>query len=107
MAVLPLRPACRGLAAWPSPPTARSASSVVLTSPDGVATTITLNADGWASSIAAAGGLTNTAGYQDANGLLTSFRDRNSNPASIYTYDSVGRLSSARGRDLRTTTLTR
>jgi RHS repeat-associated protein len=82
-------------------------SSVVLTSPDGVATTIALNASGWASSITAPGGLANAVGYQDGNGLLTSFGDRNGNPASVYTYDAIGRLATARGRDLRTTTLTR
>jgi YD repeat-containing protein len=80
-------------------------SSVVITSHDGQATTLTLNADGWATSIAAPGGLTNTATYT-TTGLLQTFVDRNGH-GSLYGYDTVGRLSSARGRDLKTTTLSR
>jgi RHS repeat-associated protein len=82
-----------------------TASTVVVTSPDGQATTLTLNSDGWATSIAAPGGLTNTATYT-ATGLLRTFVDRNGH-GSLYGYDAIGRLESARGRDLRTTTLTR
>jgi RHS repeat-associated protein len=77
---------------------------VQIQAPDNNITTLTLNSNGWATAVTDPAGLSYGASYT-TGGLLTSFTDRRQH-ASAYTYDSLGLLKTAKGRDNKITTLT-